>query len=51
MFPLRWDFNFLTFLMANDRDGDNGADFSPSTSALPCQYYSISVPDMVLLPE
>ena len=41
MFPLRCNFNFLTFLMANsyfeinDREGGNGAGFSPSTLAFP----------------
>lgn len=57
MFPVRWDFSFLTFLIVNyyfefnDREGGNGAGFSPSTSAFPCQYYSISVPYMMMLPE
>ena len=57
VFPVRWDFKFFTFLMANsyfginDREGSNGAGFSPSTSAFPCEYYSAIVPYMVVFRE
>jgi hypothetical protein len=46
-----WDFNFLTFLMVNSSLRlMTGASFSPSMLAFPCQYYSISVPYMMLVP-